>query len=212
MRARVFAVWIGMMTVGAAAWPQTNDLRRACGSIVHVFSDPVVMPDAALASLPETVQRGVEKTLRPLLAEEAKLTGANMDGSNLDDVKDALQMHRLGREAKGKELYAAWWSIPTICGHHGTCPIWLLEVGSDKVTNLVKPSDPDNPAANAGGGWGIAVLPSEVPLDRLMTTSSGFASPGHPEAVALCWKRQGDLYVSDPCPPSCMNDLNRTGQ
>jgi hypothetical protein len=134
------------------------------------------------------------------------------DGGRRGNVKDSLQMHRLGREAKGKELYAAWWSIPTICGHHGTCSIWLLEVESDKVTNLVKPSDPDNPAANAGGGWGIAVLPSEVPLGRLMTTSSGFASPGHPEAVALCWKRQGDLYVSDPCPPSCMNDLNRTEQ
>jgi hypothetical protein len=177
-----------------------------------MFPNPVVMPDAALASLPETMQRRVEKTLRPLLAEEARVTGANMDGSNLDDVKDSLRMHRLGREAKGKELYAAWWNIPTICGHHGTCPIWLLEVDSDKVTNLVKPSDHDNPAANAGCGWGIAVLPSEVPLGRLMTTSSGFASPSHPEAVALCWKRQGDLYVSDPCPPSSMNDLNRTEQ
>jgi len=118
-------------------------------------------------------------------------------------------MHRIGRDAKGNEIYAAWWYIPSICGHHAACPIWLLEAGSGAVTNLVKPSDPDNPAANAGGGWGIAVLPSDIPLEQLMTTSSGFASPGHPDAEANCWRRQGDLYVSDPCPPSCMDDLNR---
>jgi hypothetical protein len=170
------------------------------------------MPDPALGSLPIALQRGVEKTLAPLLAKEAKITGADEDGSKIDDVKDALRMHRLGRDAKGKELYAAWWNIPNICGHHGACPIWLLKVDSGKVTNLVKPSDPDNPAANAGGGWGIAVLPSKIPLERLMTTSSGFASPGQPEAVAVCWKRQGDFYVPDSCPPSCMDDLNQTGQ
>lgn len=212
MRTRIIAAWMVMSFVCASAGSQTKDWKHACGATVHVFPDPENLPDPALGSLPPALQRGVEKTLRPLLAKEAKLTGADQDGSKIDDLKNSLRMHRIGRDAKGQEIYAAWWNIPTICGHHGTCPIWFLKVNSDTVTNLVKPSDPDNPAAQADGGWGIAVLPSEIPLERLMITSSGFASPGHPEAEALCWKRRGNFYVSDPCPPACMEDLNRNSQ
>jgi hypothetical protein len=213
---RIIGAWIVMTFLCATAWPQTNDFKRACGSIVHIFPNAENLPDPALGSLPVNLQRNVEKTLRPFLAKEAKITGADADGSKIDDVKDSLRMHRIGRDAKGKELYAAWWNIPTICGHFDSCPIWLLEVdsGSGRVNNLVRANEPDNPAANADGGWGIAVLPSEIPLERLMITSSAFAAsgPGPAQAVPLCWRRQGEVYISDPCPPACMEDLNRNSQ
>jgi len=74
---------------------QGNDSRRACGSVVHIFPDPENifpdpenLPDPALGSLPASLQRGVKKTLAPLLAEEAKITGADADGSKRGWVKD----------------------------------------------------------------------------------------------------------------------------
>ena len=191
-----------MTFVCATGWPQAKDWKHPCGSTVHVF-DPVGLSDPPLGSLPAALQREIEKTLRPLLAKEAHITGSDEDGSDIGHPKSSVHIHLIASRPGGKQLYAAWWYIPIVCGQRGACPIWLLEADSGTVRNLVRPG-PHNPAGDTAGGWGIAVLPSEVQSERLMIVDSAFA-----QAAPQCWRRRGNFYVIDPCPPSCMADLNR---
>jgi hypothetical protein len=207
MRARLILTWLAVTGTTVTVWAQANGMK-ACGSTVHVLTD-----DATLARFPPAFQRMVEKTLAPLLAREAKVTDADQDGSNISDVKNALRLYPVVHTSNDKQIYAVWWDIPTICGAHENCPIWLIEADANRVTNLVRPSDPGNPAANAGTGWGVGVLPSNIPGERLITIDSSFVGgQGPAKAMPLCWRRQSDSYVADRCPSSCMDDLKPTGR
>jgi hypothetical protein len=205
MQLRLILTWLAMTGMTVAGWAQANGMK-ACGSTVHVLTDA-----ATLGSFPPAFQRMVGKTLAPLLASEARVTDADQDGSNISDVKDALRLYLVVHTTNGKQIYAVWWDIPTICGAHENCPIWLIEADANRVTNLAMQNDPGNPAASTG--WGVGVLPSNIPGEQLITVDSSFVGgQGPAKATPLCWRRQSDFYVAARCPSSCMDDLNPPGR
>ncbi len=177
---------------------QQVETHAACGSAVHYLTG-----DPLLTSAPAPTQQAVHAALDRDILQEAFVTDACYKSQvNCDlNALGPLHMHKLeGNSA------LIWWDVPLICGSHGNCPVWLVELGPGRARNLVHSTNANNPGNSLGGGWGAAVLPG--PGSHLMITSHGYRPQGGPELEAECWGRHDAYYVSEACPVECFHSLN----
>jgi hypothetical protein len=206
----VVALVTGLVSTRACAgYP---DIAPVCGSHVTMLTDA-----PSLATFPVGLQHTIMAALHTDILAEGRATGACFEGQNTDcqqpALRTALHLRRLSPTTPKRQLYLVWWYVPTLCGNHVNCPIWLVEVGPAGARNLVQKATEQNPGRSLDGGWGFAILPDKNSLTRLMIVGPTFIE-GHHGAAAIgsCWHEANSGYESEPCPTICDDELNKQSQ
>lgn len=194
---------IAICSVSAQDDRQTS---AACGMVVHVLPE-----SSTLGSFSARFRSQVKRALSKDIAAEEKITGVDQDGSDTVPLDKALHLLRLTSSVPDKQLYVVWWYEQAICGAHGNCAMWLIEVNGAKVRNLVAAGDVKNPGRLVGTGWGLGTNQNSLELyPGVMVTTHGYRPPPESgsEVELDCKRYSGQHYVPIECPVDCSRSLN----
>ena len=201
---KFMACCLAVMAVSLGNAQDNRETSAACGMVIHpIPSSPT------LDSFPASVRFQIKKALSNDIAAEAKETGADQDRSNTVPLDKALQLWRLSSSMTDRQLYIVLWYEQAICGAHGNCAMWLVEVKGAGARNLVASGDPKNPARTIGTGWGVGIRSNSLqPYPEIMVLAHGYRPQGGPEVEVSCKHQSGKDYVSSDCPVDCWRSLN----
>jgi hypothetical protein len=203
---KLITLWIVFVAGGVATAQDDRQTSAACGMVVHVLSE-----SPTLDSFPAGFRSQIKKALSKDVAVEAKATGADQDGSDTVPLDKAFHLLKLMSSLPEKQLYVVWWYEQPICGAHGNCSMWLIEVSGSKVRNLVATGDAKNSSRTIGVGWGVGIRNNSMEsYPDVMITAHGYRPPpeGGPETELDCRHYSGQKYASIGCPVDCSRLLN----
>ncbi len=205
-----FVLWVNVasaMTGGVSA-QEMHDTSVSCGMTLHSLPQTPL-----LGSFPSALRSSFKRALQKDIVAEAKWVFSDPDWSNTVPLDQALHMFRIPTPTSDKQLYIAWWYEPAICGAHGNCAMWLVEIDKGQARNLLAAGDPQNPGRTLGTGWGIGTKKDwQQPYPTLMTTAHGYRTPPAigPETEVACYRNTGHSYVKSDCPVGCFESLNNS--
>lgn len=205
-----FILWVNVVSAmtGGVSAQETNDTSASCGMTVYT------LPEAPLlGSFPSAFRSSFKTALQKDVVAYAKWVFPDPDWNNTVPLDQALHIFRIPTPTSDKQLYIAWWYEQAICGAHGNCAMWLVEIDKGQARNLIAADDPQNPGRTLGTGSGIGTKKdSQQPYLELMTTAHGYKPPPAvgPETEVACYRHAGHSYVKSDCPVGCFPSLNNS--